>query len=65
MFIVFTIVVRTYVRLLSENSNRYLHLAERIIDEIYLVDPRGRPQSGPVVITIFRQSVRPSVRSKT
>ena len=26
-----------------------------------LVDPRGRPQSRPVVITIFTQSVRPSV----
>ena len=28
-------------------------------------DPRGRPQSLPVVITIFTQIVRPSVRPKT
>ena len=28
----------------------------------YLIDSRGRPQSRPVVITIFTQSVRPSVR---
>ena len=27
-----------------------------------LIDPRGRPQSRPVVITIFTQSVRQSVR---
>ena len=36
-------------------------LYEWIIGDICLVDPRGRPQSRPVVITIFTQSVRPSV----
>ena len=29
------------------------------------IDSRGQPQSRPVVITIFTQSVRPSVRPKT
>ena len=29
---------------------------------VRIIDPRGRPQSWPVVITIFTQSVRPSVR---
>ena len=33
--------------------------------KIRVVDLRGRPQSRPVVITIFTQSVRPSVRPKT
>ena len=29
---------------------------------MFNIDPRGRPQSRPVVITIFTQSVRQSVR---
>ena len=34
---------------------------KNIIYEYFIIDPRGRPQSLMVVITIFTQSVRPSV----
>ena len=41
-------------------------LPQIIMHEVLgLFDPIGRPQSRPVVITIFTQSVRPSVRLKT
>ena len=33
-----------------------------VVNSGAVVDPRGRPQSRPVVITIFTQSVRQSVR---
>ena len=75
---------RTNVQFLSSSGTcsrnsytRYLkfllrHLEENIaklFQYFCIVDPRGRPQSRPVVITIFaqsvRQSVRPSVRPKT
>ena len=39
-------------------------LAVWIIDGSCLGDPRGRPQSRPVVITIFTHSVRPSQNFK-
>ena len=33
--------------------------------EKWFIDPQDRPQSQPVVITIFTQNVRPPVRPKT
>ena len=41
------------------------HLNSNCMNKIYriAIDPRGQPQSRPVVITIFTQSVRQSVRT--
>ena len=36
----------------------------KMIDMKQVIDPPDRPQSRPVVITIFLQVVRPSVRHK-
>ena len=41
----------------------YAYIILHILVKLSIFDPRGRPQSRPVVITIFTQSVRQFVRT--